>query len=349
MGNDTTLAQPQTKYSALDDNSLMDMYRESVWYDLCESDRRELLQETVNREVVNNGGKYTCTVSFEDLGSDFSGKQIGDTIEMNREMFVKDQISKKYDETTIVYNLKDSNYQGFETLMHEHQHVLQEKIADGTIDAPPEIKAKFESNNFTVTEIDGQRASQYMLGETSYDLYYLNPTELDAHSTSQEKAMALVNEHKAKYGEDNSISSYEKNMSKTGFESTLAGLKEKYGENIDKQVEQVLLNKYNNTHVPVDKKIEKAVENEMIATQRAIDLENRMEENNDMKLDSEELYGDNSEKSVIAAFDAAQSAEANSTTLSLGESAAVSAEGGMSAGAVAGVDGGCSASCGTGM
>lgn len=280
-GKNQALTMPHTKYYSLSDNSLRSMYSEIEWGKLGESDKLELLQETVNREISDNAGKYTCFVSFENMSSNISGYQSGSKMALNREMFVEGKISCRFGETTIKMDLDSPNYLAYETVLHEYRHILQEKISDGTVKAPDEIKAKFESNNFTVTYIDGQRASQYMLGKgsNSYDLYYLNPTELDAHRFSQEKAMGLVNEHKALYGEDESISSYLKEISHNGYDATLANLKSKYGENVDKEVEQILINKYKNTNAPVDKKTEQMVVREMIASQMAIDNANKKEMN----------------------------------------------------------------------
>lgn len=271
----------QTRYSNCSNGALSSAYTESSWMKLSEDEKLDLLQETVNREAMHNGAE-PCTVSFENMPSNTQGYQTDNKIVLNREMFVDNQITYKYGETSIKMDMQAPNYSAYEVVLHEYRHSIQQQISDGKIDADPKTKARFEANNFTVTEINGQRASQYMLGKTgnSYDLYYLNPTELDAHKFSQEMAMTLVDEHRMQNGEDDSILSYAKEISTNGYEARLADLKAKYGENIDKEVEQILINKYSNTNVPVDENIEKMIINEMIASQQALDNANKKEINN---------------------------------------------------------------------
>ena len=84
--NDVRVYQPLTAYSCFSDNALTDIFRHSVWIGLNEEQRRDLLQEVVNREAVKNGGLYSCKVEFCDLPSNTAGEQRGNTICLNRQM-----------------------------------------------------------------------------------------------------------------------------------------------------------------------------------------------------------------------------------------------------------------------
>lgn len=267
------------QYSNLSDNALNDMYHHECFTKLNEEQRTALFEETVNREIASNGGKYTCNVRLVDLPANRMGEQMDNSIFMNREMFANDKQSFKYGETTIQFDLEDSNYKAYETLLHEYQHIVQERIIDGTLETSPEVKAKFEANDFTVSEVDGQRGSQYMLGENSYDLYYMNPTELDAHKVSQEKAMELLMQHEQRFGSDDSIASYKSDIQKNGYEAKVAELQSKYGENVIQDVENTLINKYSNSNLPVNPSVERMVHNEMILSQQYIDNSNMKEYN----------------------------------------------------------------------
>lgn len=261
-----------TRYSAVSDAGLRSMFTESAWQNLGETEKLDLLQETVNRVAMRDGVE-PCRVSFENMPSSTRGCQSGDRIMLNREMFVEGHVTYRYGDTSIRMDMQAPNYLAHETALHEYQHSFQTQASEGKVDVAPELEARFASNNFTVTMINGQRASQYMLGKTEngYDLYYLNPTELDAYKTSQEQTLALVREHQLQNGDDASIASYLEQIAASGYDAQLAELKDKYGENVDKEVAQVLCNKYYNTNVPVDPNIEIMVEREMVATQQAID------------------------------------------------------------------------------
>ena len=69
------ITQPQTMYSSLSDSDLYAMYRHDSWVTLDESQRHDLLQETVNREAIADGNKLTANVSFGHLPVDEDGVQ----------------------------------------------------------------------------------------------------------------------------------------------------------------------------------------------------------------------------------------------------------------------------------
>ncbi len=282
--NSNTITHPETIYSHLSDSSLHSMYDESVWFGLNEGQRHDLLQETVNREAIANGNKYACEVVFTDLDCRTSGEQCGNTIYLNREMFVDDKISVEYDGKTITYSLFDSNFQAYETIMHEHQHVLQDAIATGTVEADAETKALFESNCFTTSDINGEKGSQYLLGEVDFSMYMLNPTEANAYRVSQEKTATLVSELNSQYGEKASNATYTDKMTREAYEVKLEQYKELYNNpNVEKEVANVLMNAHHNTNIPVDKNIETIVHREMVLSQQTIDNEYKMMEVSQME------------------------------------------------------------------
>ena len=112
-----------------------------------------------------------------------------------------------------------------------------------------------------------------MQGHKSYELYYLNPTELDAFKTSQDKTVALLSCLREQNGIDPSMTEYESTLSKSGYRVELQKCREKFNDpDIDKNVEKILVSKYNG--IPcnnVDKKLELMVEKEMLITQDYID------------------------------------------------------------------------------
>ena len=101
--NDVKVYQPLTGYSGFSDNALTDMFRHSVWIGLDEGQRLDLLQEVVNRETVKNGGLYSCKVEFCVLPSNTAGEQRGNTICLNRQMFVEAQMTEEYNGRMITY------------------------------------------------------------------------------------------------------------------------------------------------------------------------------------------------------------------------------------------------------
>lgn len=282
--NTITIRQPRTLFSHLDDVSLRSMYDEYVWFGLNENQRRDLLQETVNREAIANGNKYACTVVFSDMDCGTYGEQRGNVILMNRDIFVNDCMTEVYNGQTITYKLNDSNFLAYETVMHEHQHVLQDAITYGIVDADLQTKALFETNCFTTSDINGSRGSQYMLGKLDFSLYMLNPTEADAFRVSQSKANALVNEFNALYGEKQSNIAYTNRMKSEAFDVKIEQYKALYNNpNIEKEVANVLMNAHYQTNIPVDANIETIVHREMILSQNEIDNQYKPKEVSQMQ------------------------------------------------------------------
>jgi len=308
----SAVTHPKTVYSNLSNSELRSMYDESVWFKLNESQKLDLLQETVNREAIANGSQYSCTVVFADLKPGVSGEQNGNTIFLDRNTFVNNLQTVVYDNNhTATFITKNANIKAYECLMHEHQHVLQEAIADGVVKADAETTALCKANGFTTSIVDGKLGCQYMSGETGYDLYFLNPTEADAYRVSESKTMALVNELNEKAGVvKTSNALYCEEMKDGSYDARLEQIKEKYNnENIEKDVANVLKNSYYETNIPVDKNIEKKVHEEMIATHNSIykkaSLEESKMDNNkwvDMHV-SRETYDNTLRDSVNAYYE----------------------------------------------
>lgn len=270
----------QSNYAGLTSNELYSYFSRSNWTGLNESQRLDLLQEVADRQAAANGDKYSVTVSFENMDSSTSGYEAGNHIYLNRDMFVNDRVVESYGEKTIEFKLTDSNWQALETVLHEGEHALQDNISNGTVEADDATKALFQSNNFTVSDVDGNRASQYMLGKNNYAFYYLNPSELDAFKTSQDQTQAIIASLQSQGLKDSSMDQYLAELQKNGYEAKLNEYRSEFGnENVDKEVAAVLKNTYFNTNEPVDKNIEKAVKSEMIESQKALDRENKMSEN----------------------------------------------------------------------
>ncbi len=268
-GKDVTIISPYTQF--LRDN----------WCSLNESERLELLQEVANQQIQDFGGSYSVDVSFENMKSNVSGYQFGNQIRLNRDMFVNDKLVETYNGRKFEFPLNDSNWQALETVLHEGRHVYQDKIVEGIMPADIQLKEAFSANGFSVVNIDGQRASQYLQGESNYALYYLNPTELDAYQMSQQKTQEVIAKIGALSSVDKSAESYMQKLQITGYEAQLEKFKTEYSsKTIDKDVENVLKNTYYGRNNPVDKRIETTVKNEMIKSQEILDNAKGKELNN---------------------------------------------------------------------
>lgn len=277
-------------YSSMSDTELYGCFERNNWVNTEESQRLALLQEVADRQAAADGNTYKITVHFDDMASHTSGYQSGTHIYLNRDMYVHDINKGIYNGREITYYSTDSNWNALETVLHESRHVHQDMVAKGTVNASPEEVERCASNGFTVSDVDGQRGCQYMKGETSYNLYFLNPTELDSFKTSQDKVRSVIAEQKSLGMTDASADEYLSALDKKGYEVTLNDCRNEYQcYDVDKQVEQVLKNEYYNTNVPVDSNIEQAVKNEMIVTQQHLD--NQRLEKSDMAKEVHEANG----------------------------------------------------------
>lgn len=271
MAAEEKVTQPQTIYSSLSDSDLYAMYRHDSWATLDESQRHDLLQETVNREAIADGNKFTANVSFDHLPADTDGYQQDGNIILDYNKTVLDKQEAVINGKTITTNLKSPSYDSLTTLLHEYQHVKQDAIIDGKITADPSVKEALEANTSTLSVVDGQIGCQYLSGETDYGLYYLQPCELDAFTTSENKTNAIIESIKAQYGSEPAMVAYADKMSKYGYAAQLAELRAQYNNpNVEAEVSKALQNAYNNTNIAVDPNVEAAVKTEMVVSANAL-------------------------------------------------------------------------------
>ncbi len=269
---------PENLYSKLSEPELYSQFCRNNWVNLNESERLLLLSEVVNRENVKYGVDYSVKLEFEDMQSNVAGYQQADCIFLNREMYVNDRAVEEYAGRTIEFKLDDSNWQALETVLHENRHVFQDKAVEGAAKCDEHSKNLFAANGFTVSEVDGKRASQYMLGENNYALYYLNPTELDAFKTSQERTQQIIASLSELGMNDASAEKYISALQEKGYQPMLEKFRAEFNNaNVEKDVAQVLQNTYFNTNLPVNKATESAVKQEMIKSQEVIDNQNKAE------------------------------------------------------------------------
>lgn len=268
-----------TIYEKLSNDELYSLYRESSWKSLGEGNRQQLLQETVNRSASAKGELGACEVRFSNLDSSTLGVQSGNTIEMNRSVFVNDVYTHNYNGHLIEEPVFDSNMRALETVLHEDIHAWQNQCIDGTIQcSSADLLSEYKSNNFTVSVVSGedgkvQLGSHYLNGmteKTGYYMYYFQSTERDAHLYSERQTIQIMNSLQEKYGTEKSFLTYQKGVIINGYQATFQKGQELFGNNnFDKDINQVLVNQYYGTNVPVDLKMETAVQKEMAASYQA--------------------------------------------------------------------------------
>lgn len=267
-----------TRYENLSNNQLYAMFRESTYSKLGESEKLDLLQETVNRDALEKGEIGAPEVRFADLSANESGNAVNGVIKVNRDMAVNGTQSFEYNGQTIQYSINDYNVQSLNTVLHENTHCFQEQVIDGTITIEDAQKtAEYQANSFTSSAVlqDGryQLGSQYLTGETAkgYYCYYFQSTERDAFLGAEEKTAAILNNLTEKYGSEASFEAYAKSVETTGYYATEREAIERFQNlNFEQDLNQILQNQYFGTDVPVDKNTEAAVKAEMVATQRSL-------------------------------------------------------------------------------
>ena len=262
-----------TMFKSYNDRDLYGLFRKEVWSGLNEENRRQLLQETVNRAASSMGGNGSCEVRFADLSPRENGKQSGDVILLNRQYFANDKRELNYGGHLISEDFPHSNYMALQTALHENLHDWQNQVIEGTIQIPDKsLRDEYCANNFTESEIidaNGikREGSHYLNGMTDdygYYLYYLQSTERDAHKYSELQAEAIMNQNLHNFGPDNSAEEFKEEIKMNGYEATLENAKEAFGnENIEKEINNTLKNHYYGTSDAVNPTIEKIVNNEM--------------------------------------------------------------------------------------
>ena len=207
-----------TRYGNLSNDQLYAMFRESTYSKLGESEKLDLLQETVNRDALEKGEIGVPEVRFADhLPANESGNAANGVINVNRDMAVNGTQSFEYNGQTIQHAVSDYNVQSLNTVLHENTHCFQDQVIDGTITiADAQKTAEYQANSFTSSAVlqDGryQLGSQYLTGETAngYYCYYFQSTERDAFLGAEEKTAAILSGLTEKYGTEPSFEAYAK-------------------------------------------------------------------------------------------------------------------------------------------
>lgn len=267
-----------TRYGNLSNDQLYAMFRESTYSKLGESEKLELLQETVNRDALEKGEVGAPEVRFADLPANESGNAANGVINVNRDMAVNGMQSFEYNGQTIQHSISGYNVQSLNTVLHENTHCFQDQIIDGTITIEDAQKtAEYQANSFTSSVVlqDGryQLGSQYLTGETAngYYCYYFQSTERDAFLGAEERTAAILSGLTEKYGTEPSFEAYAKSVESTGYHATEREAIERFqNPNFVRDLNQILQNQYFGTNGPVDKNTEAAVKAEMVATYKSL-------------------------------------------------------------------------------
>lgn len=284
-----------TLYGSLGDLELYSLYRGESWSNLDEFHRQQLLQETVNRAARENGEKGSCRVVFVDMEPRVAGKQSGDTICLNRGMYVFDRRNVTYKGQEFTVPFPASNLHALTTVLHEDIHAFQAQIINGEIETPDlALKQEYTANNFTVIPLSREGGtvkygSTYLTGSDSragYYLYYFQSTERDAYRFSETKTASIMEVLAEKYGDEPSFVAYRAELQENGYQATLAQAQELFGHpSPEKEISQALMNAYYGGSTPVAPWIETIVREEMVVSYEALHgplsvqpLENRNEQ-----------------------------------------------------------------------
>lgn len=290
-----------TRYGNLNNEQLYSMFRESSYSKLDESEKLDLLQETVNRDSLERGEVGAPEVRFADLPANESGNASNGVINVNRDMAVNGVQSIEYDGQTIQHPVRAYNIETLNTVLHENIHCFQEQVIDGTINIEDIQKsAEYQSNGFTTSAVlqDGkyQLGSQYLTGETAngYYCYYFQSTERDAFLGAEEKTDTILNNIIEKCGTEPSFEAYKKSVEITGYHATERAAIERFQNlNFERDLNQTLMNQYFGMNVPVAPNIENAVKAEMIATYQGLHQQIAQTNNLTIKEDTKMTFDPN--------------------------------------------------------
>lgn len=290
-----------TRYGNLNNEQLYSMFRESSYSKLDESEKLDLLQETVNRDALEKGEIGAPEVRFADLPANESGNASNGVINVNRDMAVNGVQSIEYDGQTIQHPVRAYNIETLNTVLHENIHCFQEQVIDGTINIEDIQKSvEYQSNGFTTSAVlqDGkyQLGSQYLTGETTngYYCYYFQSTERDAFLGAEEKTDTILNNIIEKCGTEPSFEAYKKSVEITGYHATERAAIERFQNlNFERDLNQTLMNQYFGLNVPVAPNIENAVKAEMIATYQGLHQQIAQTNNLTIKEDTKMTFDPN--------------------------------------------------------
>ena len=290
-----------TRYGNLNNEQLYSMFRESSYSKLDESEKLDLLQETVNRDALERGEIGAPEVRFADLPANESGNASNGVINVNHDMAVNGVQSIEYDGQTIQHPVRAYNIETLNIVLHENIHCFQEQVIDGTINIEDIQKsAEYQSNGFTTSAVlqDGkyQLGSQYLTGETAngYYCYYFQSTERDAFLGAEEKTDTILNNIIEKCGTEPSFEAYKKSVEITGYHATERAAIERFQNlNFERDLNQTLMNQYFGMNVPVAPNIENAVKAEMIATYQGLHQQIAQTNNLTIKEDTKMTFDPN--------------------------------------------------------
>lgn len=280
--NNSGFGYHPTQYARLNNGQLYAMFRESIYSRLEDSEKLDLLQETVNRDALEKGMVGAPQVQFADLPATESGNAANGYITVNRDMATRGIQTLEYNGQTFYHQMDDYNVQALNTVLHEDEHCFQGQIINGTIIiSDTDLAKEYMANDFTYSAVlkDGtyQLGSQYVLGVTpsGYYFYYFEPTERDAYLNSENKTVTILSQITSKFGTENSFTAYEKSVQMKGYQAREREATELFqNPNFVKDVSQILQNEYFKTNVPVDARTEEAMKSEMIESYRIMQLQN---------------------------------------------------------------------------
>ena len=279
-----------TIYSSLSDKELKALFLHDSWIGLSADKRLSLLQETVDRELaalVDAENVPICVVQYSDLQPSTMGFQEDHSIFINRDVFTNDRMTQSFFDRNgkheLVYEVEHGNYLAYDLIQHELTHFIQNCKEVGMIPAEPQEVDIIKANRIEVTTVNGERACRYM--NSDFMMYYLNPTERQAFQAAEEKTLSLIAGHQENHAPDKAMKEYFEEVRKEGYSTRIKKYAELFGtENLPNEIDQVLLNAYRGTNLPVNKNIEAAVHKAMIETQQRVDKSKKsiktMEENN---------------------------------------------------------------------
>ena len=264
-----------TRYQSLSDQELFRLYRKEEWSGLSEKQKLDLYQETVNRHAASLGELGAPMVCVTQMKPTNVGTHSKGVIKLNYDIVIRGMQIKEIEGQIFTYERDDAGMQAMATCFHENFHAWQDQCLDGTITCSNQkLLQQYKANDFdisTVTASDGtlKMGSQYLTGDpgSRYYMYYLQSTERDAHRYSEYLAMSMMDQLEQIYGPDEGFQAYREELKINGYDAILQEAKEfHHNAQIEKDINQTLMNAYYGTHVPVDQETRKMVEQEMITS-----------------------------------------------------------------------------------
>ncbi len=292
-------------YSGLSNDALYSMFRMSEWSSLSENQKTQLCQEVVNRDCAALGMTSAPTVSFDrSMSSATLGTQSGSSIKLNGSAFLDGKIERSVNGEVITAEIRDNNMLALQTLFHENQHAYQNQVINDEIAPQNEAAAiQYKANDFTVSGVDTENGKekglQYLYGETSgnagYFMYYFQSTERDAHFIGEKKADYVKEYLSTKYGNEQSFDAYTARIQNNGYNAMLERAKAEFNnENVEKEINNTLMNNYYGTNLPVSPEIKAAVEKEMALSYKEFVRMSKEEENAILEDKNEGIEADKS-------------------------------------------------------